>query len=451
MKLAGGGRVWIAGSGGLYEITTADDRVVSMSRVPDDDIQDSTAVALLVDHRGWLWVGTGRGVSVFNGARWVSVNTDSGLVWNDVSQGGIFEDRSGSVWIMTSRGLSHLVDPSWLFRDRPLQVVITDARLGERELPSGKLIAYSREPLSFDFGTFSYADAHSILFHYKMTGVDQSWVLTANGTARYAFIPPGRHRLTVFGENTLNHQVSPPVSLSIRMAYPWWRRGWVEALGSLAVLGLLYAWAKGRERAGRIRQRALEDLVEERTRDMALAQAELRRQATLDGLTGLLNRAEVQRRLAGGLISGARESLVVALLDLDHFKTINDRHGHLAGDEILRLTGVRVAAILRGDEYAGRYGGEEILVVLRDVDGQGADRILGLHQAIGRAAFHVEGSAIAATCSIGVTWAGSADDWRSLIRRADAALYEAKAAGRDRIVERREDEEVAPSGRSVDR
>ena len=438
------GQLWIGGIGGLFHAVLANDRITSLAAVPQADIQSSSVVAVLVDRRGWVWAGTGQGISVFDGTRWVSATTDSGLVSNDVSQRGLHEDPDGSIWIATSDGLSHLRDPSWLFTAKRLRVVVAEAQLGAVELPVRHL-AYSNAPLALGFGTFRYASDHSTTFRYTMSGLDNGWAVTTTGSVRYPFVPPGHHVLTVVGIDALTHAVSAPVTLTIDMDYPWWRRAWVETLFLAAFASIVYGALRWRMRKSLLRQRVLERLVEERTRDIAFAQAELQRQAALDGLTGLFNRTELQRRLAGGLGTPAvSNDVVVAMVDLDHFKRINDRYGHLAGDDVLRLTGMRVSAILREAEYAGRYGGEEIVVVLDDRDGQGARRILGLHQSIGQAPFFVDNTEIMVTCSIGVTWAGQGDDWRSLIRRADAALYEAKTLGRNRVVERRGDELDAP-------
>jgi two-component system cell cycle response regulator len=122
------------------------------------------------------------------------------------------------------------------------------------------------------------------------------------------------------------------------------------------------------------------------------------------------------------------------LIDIDHFKKINDRHGHLAGDEILEEMGRRMRQALKPDEYAGRYGGEEILVVLMSQDDGGTDRIRELNTQLCGEPFLVDGEAIHVTVSIGVASACARDSWKSLIGRADKALYEAKGNGRNCMI-----------------
>ena len=436
----GVGRLWLAGAGGLFDVTVAGDRLVTTTAVAPADLQTSEIVAVTVDHRGWVWVGTDRGLSVFDGRRWVSRTSATGLLWDDLSESGIHEDPDGSMWIGTARGLSHVLDPAGLFVQRPVRIVISEALLGSRAILSGR-VRFSRAPLKLRFGVLSYAAERSVTFRYRLSGVDEGWAESSSGVTRYPSIPPGHHVLTVVGFDPLTHATSAPATMTIDMSYPWWRSGWMETLYAVVALALLYASVRARDRAVERRQhkkqRELQDLVEERTREMRVAQAELRRLATLDPLTGLLTRREVQTRLVADLASGtAAGTTLVAMVDIDHFKRINDRYGHLAGDEVLQAVGARIAGMLRDGEYAGRYGGEELMVVIDDRDGDGAERISRLHRSVRETPFEIGDGAVTVTCSIGSAWVRGSDDWTSLVGRADAALYEAKSLGRDRVVER---------------
>ena len=436
----GAGRLWLAGAGGLFDATVVGDRLVTTIAVDPKDLQTSEIVAVTVDHRGWLWVGSDRGFSVFDGRRWLSRTSANGLLWDDLSESGIHEDPDGSMWIGTARGLSHVPNPAALFVQRPVRIVVSEAALGSRMILSGR-VRYSRAPLRLRFGVLSYAAEQSVMFRYRLSGVDEGWAESSSGVTRYPSIPPGHHVLTVVGFDPLTHVTSAPVTMTIDMRYPWWRNGWIETLYAVVALALLYAAVRARDRAVERRQHQkqweLQDLVEERTREMRMAQAELRRLAALDALTGLLTRREVQTRLMADLASGAfAGATLVAMVDIDHFKRINDRYGHLAGDEVLCAIGARITGLLRDAEYAGRYGGEELMVVLNDQDGDGAKRISRLHRSIRETPFGIGDGAITVTCSIGLTWVRGSDDWASLVGRADAALYEAKSSGRDRVVER---------------
>jgi diguanylate cyclase (GGDEF)-like protein len=127
----------------------------------------------------------------------------------------------------------------------------------------------------------------------------------------------------------------------------------------------------------------------------------------------------------------------VLMLDLDRFKLINDLRGHQAGDDVLRAVGQTVAATVRASDIAMRYGGEEFLVAVSTVDEDGLMHLAErLRCAVERLTVSGEdGEPIPVTASVGAArWEGAADRLNALVGRADAALYVAKEAGRNRVV-----------------
>lgn len=161
--------------------------------------------------------------------------------------------------------------------------------------------------------------------------------------------------------------------------------------------------------------------------------------AVTDPLTGLHNRRYIISRLRQGLDAMERsgERVSVALIDIDHFKRINDSWGHQAGDKVLRGFAERLKRELRAVDVAGRYGGEEFLVVLF---GAGADSALEAAErcraAMAREPFVLasSGETLAVTLSAGVAEARIGDDIEDLLARADSALYEAKSSGRNQVL-----------------
>jgi two-component system, cell cycle response regulator len=186
---------------------------------------------------------------------------------------------------------------------------------------------------------------------------------------------------------------------------------------------------RARLRAGRRIVELQEQLLE--------AQEALRERATHDGLTGLYNRVAILDILRQELARATREPLPFTILmaDLDHFKEINDRHGHQAGDEVLREAARRMKKTMRCYDSLGRYGGEEFLVVLPSCDECGAWTMAErLRQSLGEEPFAFGEALFPITCSIGCATqpVGEAYDCDSLIRLADGALYTAKHRGRNR-------------------
>jgi len=176
------------------------------------------------------------------------------------------------------------------------------------------------------------------------------------------------------------------------------------------------------------------DLQEE----LVAARESMRHAATHDSLTGLLNRGEILCKLERELERGRRERkpLAVILGDLDHFKKVNDTHGHPFGDEVLREIGQRMRSKLRIYDGVGRYGGEEFLLLLPACDLEDAiDRANELRETI--AATPIKSGDVETTISISMGVAVSenagAKEAEALLHRADRALYAAKENGRNRV------------------
>jgi diguanylate cyclase (GGDEF)-like protein len=164
---------------------------------------------------------------------------------------------------------------------------------------------------------------------------------------------------------------------------------------------------------------------------------ETRALATTDGLTGLFNRTmldrELERELGRVQRYGTELSLLVA--DLDHFKQVNDRHGHLAGDECLRAVAATLKKSLRQVDLVCRYGGEEFAVIAPMTDDVGALKVAErLRSAIEGLPILAGERELRITISVGIASYRSGENAREFFARADQALYAAKAAGRNRIV-----------------
>lgn len=165
-------------------------------------------------------------------------------------------------------------------------------------------------------------------------------------------------------------------------------------------------------------------------------QGRLQEMATTDRLTGLLNRQASELLFAQAAREQKRRPapLTVMLLDLDHFKKINDRFGHLAGDRVLEATARLLRSSVREVDVCCRWGGEEFLVLLKDCDAAAAGLLAEkLRQRMEAARVEADALELGVTLSIGLTTFGPGDTPESALARADTALYAAKAGGRNRV------------------
>jgi two-component system, cell cycle response regulator len=192
-----------------------------------------------------------------------------------------------------------------------------------------------------------------------------------------------------------------------------------------------------------IRTKRLQDELRSRN-------AELHLISRTDALTGLPNRRHLSERLAEMGSASHRHGwpLGVLILDIDHFKRVNDSAGHEAGDLVLREFARRLQPLPRREDVIGRWGGEEFLALLPDTNMAGAELLAGrMLSAIRAEPFPLaDGTALNVTVSIGCA-VGITPDAESLVRTADTALYEAKDAGRNRVVcaPSHEREETSPA------
>ncbi len=429
----GGGDLWINGVfKGLAHLKLQGDQVVAVQHVERSPLASNSVTLLASDSRGWIWAGSDHGIDVFNGRHWSRFTQEDGLIWNDLDQYSFLSAQDGSVYIGTSNGLTHINDPERVLLHPAPGLRVTSMALGRENLPVDQALSYpwTRAPLTLHFATNSYLHEGAICYRYRLSGQDQDWVYTTSGQARYPQLPAGAYTFQVVAHDRYTHKDSSPITLQFTMTPPWWQTWWFYSAGTFALAGMAGSLWRWRHQSLLKRQRELEALVAERTR-------ELHDRATHDGLTGLWNRSSLVETLGRELERArrAQSPLSLILLDFDHFKAINDTHGHLAGDQVLREAAQRLAQELRPYDTIGRYGGEEFVIVLPNCEAMDARaRAEQLRRVIRSETFLVGTTELRVTCSFGlVNYSSPAETIETLLSKADAALYEAKHAGRDRV------------------
>ena len=440
------GNVWAAGpSQDLMKLRIDGFKVTAAEHIGRPPLMSEEIVSLLVDHRGWLWVGEDAGVTVYDGQLWRSFTQDDGLIWNDTDSFAISEDLDGSMWIGTSGGLSHLMKPENALAGSPPPPAISQVSLGATDVTDGGSVKWSSNaPLTVSMALLSFKDTQDIGIRYRLMGEqDSGWENTRELTVHYRHLAPGSYRFEVEAVNAAGSSVSPRASFSFRIVPLWWQNVYLQrTLGVLCLVLVVWAW---RRRVGQLmrQKRLLEDAVKDRTKDLEKEKTELvrtreqmRHFAEHDGLTGLWNHRIIVERLRGEVDRSMRDGtpMAVILADLDHFKHINDAMGHVSGDMTLRETAAIFQHAVRSYDWVGRYGGEEFLLILPGSTMEAArDRAEHLRKILENAIIGDVERNFSVTASFGVA-AGFPTNYEEMIQIADTALYRAKNNGRNCVV-----------------
>ena len=188
--------------------------------------------------------------------------------------------------------------------------------------------------------------------------------------------------------------------------------------------------------------------MEQETQQLTIKLEEQRQKALLDPLTGLANRAAWDERseLEYARIQRKDSSLLLSIIDIDHFKRINDGYGHLAGDKVLRLIAQELKKRLRKTDFIARFGGEEYAILLPDTPlNDGYQLVDELRLAIEACPFHFRGEPVTITFSAGIGQVSANESLDQAFERIDQALYTAKGAGRNQVAKASSDNGAGPS------
>ncbi|QBG93117.1 GGDEF domain-containing protein [Xanthomonas oryzae] len=240
-------------------------------------------------------------------------------------------------------------------------------------------------------------------------------------------------------------------SLVIALAPPWWRRGKVIGLAILGLASVVYGFYLWRAASYRRRQRQLNTVTDRRTRELsdknlALQQASQEREALMrqleyrashDVLTALPNRRKAERVLQQGFdeVHAGGAALALALMDIDHFKRINDDDGHEVGDAVLSAIGQALSEQDQAHCFAARLGGEEFLLAVIGLDAAQARALFErMRQRLADIQVDAQGTPVRCTASMGMAMSDEAPSRRALLALADRRLYDAKRQRRDRLI-----------------
>ncbi|NEZ03215.1 diguanylate cyclase [Wenzhouxiangella sp. XN201] len=446
---AGDNSMWIGSNGdGLFRVH-ADGSAEQLTEA--DGLSDNFVWQVLEDSRGHVWAYTNRGLSRYDGMEFRNFGRDDGLLHVEGGATGAWESHDGNLWFASADGLMRY-DPEYIHSEmQPPHVVVERVTHEGRLVTEGETLPPGAGNMDIHYAAMSFRSEDALRYRYRLAGGDESWSEPMEyRPVTFGNLSGGEYVFEVqaqYGEGPWTVQ---PAQFAFSVRPHFWATAWFWAL--TIVLGGLLVWALVRLklRASELRRRELEAQVIERTRDLEKANKKLEAASITDPLTGLHNRRFLMNQIIADIAQSRRayvgdkehpnRDIVFMMIDLDNFKQINDEHGHLVGDLVLRGYSDILRRQLRTSDYVVRWGGEEFLVVARQTEAKRLDVIAERMMTEARdAVFEVDGvkGGLRCTCSIGICHfpfvqsEPDAMNWEQIVDVADCAIYMAKRLGRN--------------------
>ncbi len=413
--------------------------------LPNDGLPtgiDVTVYGAIGDSKGRVYVCTNVGVQQLtpdsSGWRSKFFGRQEGMVHEECNLNAQFVDTHDRFWTGTLSGLT-VFDPGSAKPLSPKPLVIVDVRVDDKPVSPDalRLLPGARE-LRVEYSLRSWQRESETRYRTELEGYDaepSAW--SAQPSRVMSSLPPAHYRLRIEARDYAG-ALSKPVYLSFDVSPKWWERRETQAFFVVLGIMLLVLGALWYTRRLREQKQYLESVVATRTEQLNVANEKLVELSYTDALTGLANRRKLQKQLHELAERGGAASHSLVFIDVDHFKDINDRLGHPAGDEVLRTIAESLMAATPPSALVARYGGEEFACLLPGVPLADAVTIAEqMRTDVEKRPITVPGSAeqVDATISAGVAAVilESEADMHELLRVADVALYRAKGEGRNRV------------------
>jgi diguanylate cyclase (GGDEF)-like protein len=467
------GATWIASDRGLLRWKDGKVSVLGSEKgLPVD-----TVYAIQPDRQGNLWLTTPGGLVRIGRVQAAAVadgktpslvadlfGESDGMPTSQCSGGSspaalLLSD--GSVWVATTRGIAQ-VHPERLanYRSGPAQTLIEEVRVDDRVVVASDTLDLGPDTrkIEVNFFALNYHLPKRIQYRYLLQGYDSAWSEIGEHTSvQFTNLPAGEYQLRIQAANIGGSWSSREAGLAFRINAHLWQKLWFD--GPMAALLVAFGWIAYVSRIRRIavNERRLQQLVDVRTEDLRLQTEKLllsdaeksellellriqseafEHQAREDALTRLANRRRVDEAIDAYFSESKRSGrpLGFAMLDIDFFKTINDRFSHATGDAVLRVMGQILREHQRPGDMAARVGGEEFVCILAGSDLAGSRTFCErMRLAIQGHEWAEIAPGLQVTASLGVVVWNGEESYSRMASRADELLYRAKTAGRNRV------------------
>jgi len=423
----------------------------------------------LKDSQGQIWLNTSVSLDRYHKGYFSHFNRNTGLFGDEGFIHTAIEASDGSLWLSVSPGLVELPPTSRNLDPVPPTPPDLSMQVNDRPLPTDShLHLNSRQnTVEFSFFTVSTRRDQPLYYRWRLLPRQSQWQGPSHRTkVHYLNLPPSQYTFEVMADNGLAQRKASARlrRITFDIGRPIWKKWWFILLGLLALAVLMRLVTFLRLRMLESQKRRLEKRIHEHTNELARKNHELLVLSITDPLTGLKNRRYLDDRISDDVhlierslflqddksedgddnarkIPSSPDDRILTfyVIDIDHFKSVNDIHGHHGGDRVLVGVAQTLRKELRTSDIIIRWGGEEFLVVTRNKLGDNSYMLAErLRQSIEAREFHISsGETVSRTVSIGfarypfIHGDIKAVSWQQVISLADSAMYLAKMNGRN--------------------
>ena len=453
-------RLWVDTAAGLHRLNGWKDREALFERVSEKQGLGGKAFGanLMDDEQGRIW--THRAVFDPKSGRHHELSVADGAAFGTGWFRAYARLDDGRMLVGGSKGV--LVIDAGRFKPWTYQppLVVSEMRVAGERTPPGPVgetivLKPGQRDFSLEFSALDFSNPAVLNYRYRLQGYDKDWIDSeaSQRMASYTNLDPGRYLLQVQGSNRVGQWSPHELLVPLHVQPAWWQTWWARLGGVL--LALLGVYGIVHLRTGYLRraQAVLEARVRERTHELVSLSQALKEASLTDPLTGLRNRRFLAQHIESDINSVVRgyegevqrlarepgQDIVFFMVDLDHFKQVNDDYGHAAGDAVLAQMQALLRQVFRDADYLIRWGGEEFLVVARNTDRHHAAELAErARRTLARYEFRLDdGRLLRRTCSLGFAAFPLSPkfprglDWSTVVDLADAALYAVKRGGRN--------------------
>ncbi|MCO4786123.1 ligand-binding sensor domain-containing diguanylate cyclase [Marinomonas atlantica] len=447
------GFVWMATDRGLLRYNTISNELSGVGK--PEGLPIDKLFQVVYDRMGSFWLTSNRGIwkisyveahraasGEINSINFEHFGAEDGMGSSQVNGGSTpaaVSSKSGLLGFATAGGVS-FIQPTTLKQlyQYSLPIVIEDVEVDGLSINPQRdnLLQPGSNRIRINFAGLSYIMTERLQYQTKLVGFDDEWNYQGNQTvAEYTNLPPGQYKFHVSVRYPYGEWHESSTNFEFELQPLVWQRRDVQALFIFAFaagLSLLMYW---RVYALKKRQRDMATQIHTKTEALREQSERFERLSKEDVLTGLFNRRAFDEKVRRDFMLSIQGlgRLNLAIIDIDHFKQVNDRFSHIVGDEVIKLMAKFLKKSVIAPNVVARWGGEEFTLLIHGTEEQALALCHELLEGVAQLHCPELNNEFNLTVSIGLANALGCYDYQGLLKRADHALYEAKNSGRNRL------------------